>query len=151
MHPSIDLGFAPYTGDTPLASKLYWRYFGFYFDHKLSFKEHIQYYTTKALTVVRALGMPGNSSRGVLVIVAHKCLLHQMCGSSGHLWSMPLVPEGHTPQRHHQTILCGPAHCGVVDRDLHGFSNPRGFMGMGPMGTGTGQQIDTRNPLPTHH
>lgn len=30
--PSIDLGDAPYTGDTPLTPKTYWRYLGFYFD-----------------------------------------------------------------------------------------------------------------------
>ena len=28
-HPPIDLGFAPYMGDTPLSPKLYWRYLGF--------------------------------------------------------------------------------------------------------------------------
>jgi len=40
-HPPIDLGFAPYTGNTLLESKLYWQYLGFYFDHKLSFSEHM--------------------------------------------------------------------------------------------------------------
>jgi len=64
-------------GDTLLGPKLYWRYLGFYFDHKLLFWEHIHYYTTKALTTVQALGMLGNSNRGVLV--AHKCLLYHTC------------------------------------------------------------------------
>ena len=36
-------------------------------------------------------------------------------------------------------------------RDLHGFGNPHGFVGTGPAGTGTGQHIGTRNPLPTRH
>jgi len=40
-YPTIDLGFAPYTRDTPIGPKLYWRYLGFYFDHCLSFQEHI--------------------------------------------------------------------------------------------------------------
>jgi len=61
-HPPIDLGFAPYMGDTPLGPKLYWRYLGFYFDHSLMFREHIRYYATKAMTTVRALGMLGNSN-----------------------------------------------------------------------------------------
>jgi len=61
-HPPIDLGFAPYTGDTPLGPKLYWRYLGFYFDHSLTFREHVRYYSTKAMTMVKALGMLGNSN-----------------------------------------------------------------------------------------
>jgi hypothetical protein len=36
---------------------------GFYFDRKLSFKEHVQYYSTKALTMVQAIEMLGNSNR----------------------------------------------------------------------------------------
>ena len=76
-HPPIDLGFAPYTGDTPLGPKLYWQYLGFYFDHSLTFREHIRYYSMKALTTVKALGMLGNSNRGVLVL--HKHLLYRMC------------------------------------------------------------------------
>ncbi|KDR64939.1 hypothetical protein GALMADRAFT_82500, partial [Galerina marginata CBS 339.88] len=34
-NPSIDLGFAPYTGATPLKPKPFWRYLGFFFDRKL--------------------------------------------------------------------------------------------------------------------
>jgi len=76
-HPPIDLGFAPYTGDTPLGPKLYWQYLGFYFNHALTFREHVQYYSTKALIMVKALGMLRNSNRGVLVL--HKHLLYRMC------------------------------------------------------------------------
>jgi len=76
-HPPIDLGFAPYTGDTPLGPKLYWRYLGFYFDHSLTFREHIRYYSNKAMTTVKALGMLGNSNRGVSA--SHKCLLYRTC------------------------------------------------------------------------
>ncbi|PPQ89032.1 hypothetical protein CVT25_004683, partial [Psilocybe cyanescens] len=39
-NPPVDLGYAPYTGATPLKPKLYWRYLGFYFDRKLTFTEH---------------------------------------------------------------------------------------------------------------
>jgi len=76
-HLPIDLGFTPYTGDTPLGPKLYWTYLGFYFDHLLTFWEHVRYYATKAMTMVKALGMLGNSNRGVSVL--HKCLLYCMC------------------------------------------------------------------------
>ena len=77
LHLPIDLSFAPYMGATPLGPKLYWRYLGFYFDHTLSFREHIRYYAMKAMTMVRALGMLGNSNRGVSVM--HKCLLYHTC------------------------------------------------------------------------
>jgi hypothetical protein len=50
---------------------------GFYFDRKLSFKEHVQYYSMKALTMVQAMGMLGNSNRGLLPMQKH--LLYRMC------------------------------------------------------------------------
>jgi len=49
-----------------LKPKTYWRYLGFYFDRRLSFKEHVWFYSTKALTTVKAMGMLGNSSQGFL-------------------------------------------------------------------------------------
>jgi hypothetical protein len=37
----INLGFAPFTDETPLRPKKFWHYLGFYFDRKLTFQEHI--------------------------------------------------------------------------------------------------------------
>jgi hypothetical protein len=76
-NPSLDLGYQPYTEGNPLKPKAYWRYLGFYFDHKLSFKEHVRYYSTKALTTVQAMGMLGNSNRGLLLMQKH--LLYRTC------------------------------------------------------------------------
>ena len=76
-NPSLDLGYAPYTGDHPLTPKTYWRYLGFYFDRKLTFREHVRYYSTKALSTVKAMGMLGNSSRGLLP--QQKRLLYRSC------------------------------------------------------------------------
>jgi len=45
-----------------LKPKTYWQYLGFYFDRWLSFKEHVWFYSTKALTTVKAMGMLDNSS-----------------------------------------------------------------------------------------
>jgi hypothetical protein len=59
--PPVDLGYAPYTGQTPLQPKTVWRYLGFFFDRKLSFKEHTQRYSTKAFTTVKAMASLGNS------------------------------------------------------------------------------------------
>ncbi|CAA7270642.1 unnamed protein product [Cyclocybe aegerita] len=64
-NPSLDLGYAPHTGVTPLKPKTYWRYLGFYFDRGLTFHEHVRYYATKAFTTVQAMRMLGNSTRGL--------------------------------------------------------------------------------------
>ena len=60
-----------------LKPKTYWRYLGFYFDQRLSFKEHVQYYSIKVLSTVKAMGMLGNSARGLLPL--QKCLLYCSC------------------------------------------------------------------------
>jgi hypothetical protein len=75
--PAIDLGYAPYTGTTPLRPKPVWRYLGFFFDRKLQFKEHARFYTTRAFTQVRAMGMLGNSVRGLEP--DQKRLLYRSC------------------------------------------------------------------------
>ena len=50
---------------------------GFYFDQCLSFKEHVQYYSTKALSMVKVMGMLRNSTRGLLPL--QKYLLYRSC------------------------------------------------------------------------
>jgi len=64
-------------GASTLKPKTYWRYLGFYFDQCLSFKEHIQYYSTKVLSTVKAMEMLGNSTRGLLPL--QKYLLYCSC------------------------------------------------------------------------
>ncbi|CAA7270843.1 unnamed protein product [Cyclocybe aegerita] len=76
-NPLLDLGYAPHTGATPLKPKTYWRYLGFYFDHRLTFHEHVHYYATKAFTTVQAMRMLGNSTRGLLP--KQRCLLYRSC------------------------------------------------------------------------
>ena len=74
LNPELDLS----TIDAPtLKPKTYWRYLGFYFDQCLFFKEHVWYYSTKILSIVKAIGMHGNSSRGLLPL--QKCLLYCSC------------------------------------------------------------------------
>ena len=53
-------------GTPTLKPKIYWRYLEFYFDQCLSIKEHVWYYSTKTLSMVKAMGMFGNLSRGLL-------------------------------------------------------------------------------------
>ncbi|RXW13928.1 hypothetical protein EST38_g11928 [Candolleomyces aberdarensis] len=83
---SLDLGYAPYTGNNPLKPKTFWRYLGFYFDGKLTFKEHVRYYTTKALTTVMAMRMLGNSTRGLSP--RNKRILYRAC-------VVPIATYGH--------------------------------------------------------
>jgi len=64
-------------GAPTLKPKTYWRYLGFYFDRHLSFKEHVWYYSTKALSTVKVMEMLGNSTRGLLPL--QKCLLYCSC------------------------------------------------------------------------
>ncbi|CAA7267583.1 unnamed protein product [Cyclocybe aegerita] len=76
-NPSLDLGYAPHTGVTPLKPKTYWRYLGFYFDRGLTFHEHVRYYATKAFTTVQAMRMLGNCTRGLSPKQRH--LLYRLC------------------------------------------------------------------------
>jgi hypothetical protein len=76
-NPDIDLGYAPYTGATPLHPGTTWRYLGFFFNCALTFWEHVIRYTNKALTTVRAMLTLGNSVRGLPP--KHKCMLYCAC------------------------------------------------------------------------
>ena len=62
-NPELDLSAI---GAPILKPKTYWQYLGFYFDRRLSFKEHVRFYSTKVLTTIKAMGMLNNSSRGFL-------------------------------------------------------------------------------------
>ena len=64
-------------GAPTLKPKTYWRYLGFYFDQHLFFKKYVWYYSTKALSMVKAMGMLGNSSIGLLPL--QKRLLYRSC------------------------------------------------------------------------
>jgi hypothetical protein len=82
-------GYAPYTGATPLRPGTTWRYLGFFFDHSLTFQEHVKRYTNEALTSVRAMLALGNSVCGLRP--KHKRLLYRSCvlpiaTYGSHLW-----------------------------------------------------------------
>jgi len=64
-------------GVPTLKPRTYWRYLGFYFDQCLFFNEHVQYYSTKALSIVKAMGILGNSFRSLLPLQKH--LLYHSC------------------------------------------------------------------------
>jgi len=63
-----------------LCLKESWRYLRFIFDIKLSFHQHIDFYTNKAISMVKSMKMLQNSARGL--ILSQKCLLYRSCVSS---------------------------------------------------------------------
>ena len=73
-NPELDL---LVIGAPTLKSKTYWWYLGFYFDRQLSFKEHVCFYSTKALSTVKTMGMLNNSTHGLLLL--QKWLLYHSC------------------------------------------------------------------------
>ena len=76
-NPPVDLGYAPYTGSTPLIPKKIWKYLGFFFDRKLLFKEHTMRYARKAFLATGTMLALGNSVRGLKP--KHKRLLYRSC------------------------------------------------------------------------
>ncbi|TFY70206.1 hypothetical protein EVG20_g2792 [Dentipellis fragilis] len=54
-----------------------WRYLGFYFDRFLTFRHHIKYYATRALSTVRSYPLLGNANRGLSPL--HKRQLYISC------------------------------------------------------------------------
>jgi len=89
LNPLVDLGYAPYTGNTPLVPSKIWRYLGIFFDQKLLFKEHSKRYACKAHSAMRSMLSLGNSAHGLKP--KHKRLLYRSCVMpialySIHLW-----------------------------------------------------------------
>jgi len=53
-------------GSPILFSKDFWKYLGFIFDRKLSFCQHINFYSNKAIFTVKCMKILGNSVRGLI-------------------------------------------------------------------------------------
>ena len=64
-------------GGSILTPKSSWKYLGFIFDRKLSFHQHINYYSNRAISMVKCIKILGNSLRGI--IPTQKCLLYRCC------------------------------------------------------------------------
>jgi len=52
-------------GDSVLTPKSLWEYLGFIFDRKLSFHQHIDFYSNRAMFMVKCMKILGNSSCGI--------------------------------------------------------------------------------------
>ncbi|KAF7779125.1 hypothetical protein Agabi119p4_3470 [Agaricus bisporus var. burnettii] len=64
-NPSINLGVAPFTRESPCVPKDVWRYLGIMFDRNLTFRDHVKFYSTKSVSAVRCMKSLGNSNRGL--------------------------------------------------------------------------------------
>jgi len=60
--PPLNLSFI---GGPLLLSKHIWRYLGFIFDRKLTFRNHIDFYSNKAISTIKYMKLLGNSTRGI--------------------------------------------------------------------------------------
>jgi len=60
-----------------LHPKNLWKYLGFIFDRKLTFHQHINYYSNKAISIVKYMKLLGNLSQGITLI--QKRLLYRCC------------------------------------------------------------------------
>jgi len=64
-------------GSPMLYLKDTWKYLGFIFNRKLSFHQHIDYYSNKAISTVKYMKIYGNLVRSL--IPYQKCLLYRSC------------------------------------------------------------------------
>jgi len=90
-------------GGLSLRPKDTWKYLGFFFDRKLMFHQHIDYYSNKAMSTVKCMKLLGNSSRGISPI--QKCLLYRCCVLPIALYGFQLWFYNKTPLSYHMKIL----------------------------------------------
>jgi len=64
-------------GGPILSPKSSWKYLGFSFDRKLTFHQHINFYSNKVLSSVKCMKLLGNASHGITPI--QKRLLYRCC------------------------------------------------------------------------
>ena len=72
--PPLDL--SPIGGPV-LCPKNSWKYLGFIFDQKLTFHQHIDFYSNKAISTVKCIKLLGNSTCGINPL--QKQLLYRCC------------------------------------------------------------------------
>ena len=54
-----------------LSPKNSWKYLGFIFNRKLTFHQHVNFYSNRALSLVKCMKLLGNSSRGITPLQKH--------------------------------------------------------------------------------
>ena len=90
-------------GGLSLCPRDTWKYLGFFFDWKLTFHQHIDYYSNKAMFMVKYIKLLGNSSQGISPI--QKRLLYWCCVLPIVLYSFQLWFYNKAPLSYHMKIL----------------------------------------------
>ena len=72
--PLLDLSII---GSPILLPKEIWRYLGFIFDQKLTFRSHIDFYTNKAISTIKCMKLLGNVTRSINPLQKRK--LYKCC------------------------------------------------------------------------
>ena len=98
--PPLDLSSI---GGPILCPKDSWKYLGFIFDRKLMFYQHIDFYSNKAISIVKCMKLLGNSLRGINPIQKH--LLYRCCIFSIALYGFQLWFYNKAPLLYHMKIL----------------------------------------------
>ena len=98
--PPLDLSSI---GGLSLHPKDTWKYLSFFFDWKLMFHKHIDYYLNKAMSMVKCMKLLGNSSWGISPI--QKRLLYQYCVLPIALYSFQLWFYNKAPLSYHMKTL----------------------------------------------
>ena len=90
-------------GGPVLMPKNLWKYLGFIFDRKLSFHQHIDYYSNKAISTVKCMKLLGNSSCSIVLTQKH--LLYRCCILPITLYGYQLWFYNHASLLYHMKIL----------------------------------------------
>ena len=98
--PSLNLSFI---GRSILQPKNMWKYLGFIFDRKLSFHQHVNFYSNKAMSTVKYMKILGNSNQDINP--TQKCLLYRSCIFPIALYGFQLWFYNYTPLIYHLKIL----------------------------------------------
>ena len=90
-------------GGPILQPKNSWTYLGFFFDRKLTFQQHVDFYTNKVISTIKYMKMLGNSLKGLIPI--QKRLLYRCCMLLITLYSFQLWYYNKTPLLYSLKVL----------------------------------------------
>ena len=105
LHSSFNpppLNLSPIRGSI-LKPKSTWKYLDFIFNRKLSFHQHVDFYSNKAMSMVKCMKILGNSLQGINLI--QKCLLYRCCILPIVLYRFQLWFYNHVPLSYPLKIL----------------------------------------------
>ena len=98
--PPLDLSSI---GGPSLLPKETWRYLGFIFNHKLTFRSHIDFYPNKVISTIKCMKLLGNSTRGINPLQKRK--LYRCCALPIALYGLPVWNYNKAPTYYHLNIL----------------------------------------------